>query len=275
MNRDQKTVIADRPLSLEKAPPSVPLGELIRARPHRPPKTKRRNEENPVSPRSNPVQEVPVAEASNQPSGDRQHSPRVRLFHQGGRETAMAACFALSFALFFGLLAFQDYGVFWVPFVSCATTGFAVTLFAHLLARDMVRIKNSSVGLRVRKGRWVFFRDIFYCCAVFVLTIMFFGELVDWFEAIRVFDKNTITKTYAVMILVTSASLLMTLFQAGVASVARFHDMNISGWWTVSILALVFFPWLLLGVVVVLLCVPGSKGDNRYGKRPSHREVRL
>ena len=52
-------------------------------------------------------------------------------------------------------------------------------------------------------------------------------------------------------------------------TVRRLHDLNLSGWWLVVIITLnsitiLRIPALVIGVVV-LGCMPGSDGRNRFG----------
>ncbi len=48
------------------------------------------------------------------------------------------------------------------------------------------------------------------------------------------------------------------------ASVRRFHDLNRTGWW--ALILLIPFIGTLLGIV--LACLKGTPGDNRFGPPP-------
>ena len=47
-------------------------------------------------------------------------------------------------------------------------------------------------------------------------------------------------------------------------SVRRFHDQDLSGWFVL----LGFIPYIGGLVMIVFMCLPGTKGDNRYGPDP-------
>ena len=44
----------------------------------------------------------------------------------------------------------------------------------------------------------------------------------------------------------------------------RFHDIDRTGWWALS----VFVPFFVPLGVIVLVCLRGSDGENRYGPVP-------
>ncbi|MEP7007238.1 MAG: DUF805 domain-containing protein [Sphingomonas bacterium] len=46
--------------------------------------------------------------------------------------------------------------------------------------------------------------------------------------------------------------------------VRRFHDQDLSGWFVL----LGFIPYVGGIVIIVFMCLPGTKGDNRYGPDP-------
>jgi uncharacterized membrane protein YhaH (DUF805 family) len=46
--------------------------------------------------------------------------------------------------------------------------------------------------------------------------------------------------------------------------VRRFHDQDLSGWFVL----LGFVPYIGWLVIIVFMCIPGTKGDNRYGTDP-------
>lgn len=59
----------------------------------------------------------------------------------------------------------------------------------------------------------------------------------------------------ACFILVKNVGVPLIVF---VMSIRRLHDFNANGWWSLTVL----FPFTTL----VFLFIPGSKGENRYGK---------
>jgi uncharacterized membrane protein YhaH (DUF805 family) len=48
-------------------------------------------------------------------------------------------------------------------------------------------------------------------------------------------------------------------------SARRWHDFDKSGWWAL----LTFVPVVGTIVIIVLGCIPGSPGDNRFGRAPT------
>ena len=48
------------------------------------------------------------------------------------------------------------------------------------------------------------------------------------------------------------------------AQVRRLHDTNASGWW----LLLAFIPYAGGLIMLVWFCLPGTKGENRFGSDP-------
>ncbi len=50
--------------------------------------------------------------------------------------------------------------------------------------------------------------------------------------------------------------------------VRRFHDIDRTGWWALS----VFIPFFIPLGVIILGCLRGSDGANRYGAAPGARE---
>lgn len=46
--------------------------------------------------------------------------------------------------------------------------------------------------------------------------------------------------------------------------IKRFHDINMSGWWTLLIL----LPYINLLVFLIIAFIPGTKGKNRFGDNP-------
>jgi uncharacterized membrane protein YhaH (DUF805 family) len=61
------------------------------------------------------------------------------------------------------------------------------------------------------------------------------------------------------------------------ATVRRFHDIDMSGWWVLGFLFLNMFPYLgVISVLVMLyfLIKKGTSGDNRFGSDPLGNSVR-
>lgn len=82
-----------------------------------------------------------------------------------------------------------------------------------------------------------------------------------------------------------SLAISLLLFPANIGvSVRRFHDRNLSGWW-ILIPIVMLFLWILSGskemgrvnsalalcmclCYLAIFCMPGTPGDNKYGPPP-------
>lgn len=61
---------------------------------------------------------------------------------------------------------------------------------------------------------------------------------------------------------------VLTLLPGISAQVRRLHDSNKSGaWWFIQMV-----PYLGLAVMFILLIIPGTDGENRYGSDPYYEE---
>lgn len=64
--------------------------------------------------------------------------------------------------------------------------------------------------------------------------------------------------------LIYIAYCLATLLPTLAVKVRRFHDTNKSGW----MVLLVLIPYVGFIIVLILLALEGTKGDNQYGPEP-------
>ncbi|MBR0895320.1 DUF805 domain-containing protein [Bradyrhizobium tropiciagri] len=73
--------------------------------------------------------------------------------------------------------------------------------------------------------------------------------------------------------------LILSLWPLVTILVKRLHDLNVSGWWALTLLGIPHLAaalhvkyWIpYLALVVTLSALPGSKGDNRFGRAPPAR----
>lgn len=63
----------------------------------------------------------------------------------------------------------------------------------------------------------------------------------------------------------------MLIVPALALQVRRLHDLNLSGWW----LLLALLPYLGQAALLVALCLPGTRGDNRFGADPRQQMFML
>jgi uncharacterized membrane protein YhaH (DUF805 family) len=68
----------------------------------------------------------------------------------------------------------------------------------------------------------------------------------------------------AVLIGFAAIAWLAILVPSIAVQVRRFHDQDLSGWFVL----LGFIPYIGGLVIIVFMCLPGTKGDNRYGADP-------
>ncbi len=64
---------------------------------------------------------------------------------------------------------------------------------------------------------------------------------------------------------------LGTVIPAITVTVRRLHDRNLSGWWYLAFVAVSFVPildWISSIVLLVVMCLKGTDGDNKYGPDP-------
>ena len=73
--------------------------------------------------------------------------------------------------------------------------------------------------------------------------------------------------------------LIASLWPFAAIIVKRLHDLNVSGWWALAILGVPHLAGTLhvkywipyLAIMATLSVLPGSKGDNRFGRDPLAR----
>ncbi|MFV8781993.1 DUF805 domain-containing protein [Microbulbifer sp. SA54] len=66
-------------------------------------------------------------------------------------------------------------------------------------------------------------------------------------------------------IILTGLSVVIGLLLVTAPTIQRLHDFDAPGW----LIVLLFIPYISLLMLLVLLCVPGSKSENQYGL-PAH-----
>ena len=104
-----------------------------------------------------------------------------------------------------------------------------------------------------------------------VLITVFFGQLVSMKSGSINDVENFIAGAAGIGVLVWW---LITLLTGTAVAVRRFHDMDQSGW-----LYVIFVPFYLLMPyvawigLIVIGCISGTRGHNRYGPDPYERSV--
>jgi uncharacterized membrane protein YhaH (DUF805 family) len=88
---------------------------------------------------------------------------------------------------------------------------------------------------------------------------------------VRYYDGHDVSHDWSILLV-----LLVLLWPLIAVVVKRLHDLNISGWWVLTAIAVPGVSslvsvngWIItLLVVVVLSLVPGRSGNNRFGRDP-------
>lgn len=85
-------------------------------------------------------------------------------------------------------------------------------------------------------------------------------------------DLSSVLCRHGYGLLVASAICIVALFLMLVVAVRRLHDRNMSGWWLTVFLASLLIPdvGFVLCIVqfVIMGCLEGTPGKNRYGANP-------
>ena len=86
------------------------------------------------------------------------------------------------------------------------------------------------------------------------------GRKVFWLFTLNMFIVNFIFGLISVGLLTMIISIAIFLPSLGL-SVRRLHDINFSGWWVL----VGFIPVIGFIALIVFACIPGTKGENKYG----------
>ena len=135
------------------------------------------------------------------------------------------------------------------------------------------RLYSVIEGRSSRREFWMFF-------LLNVLIVAAYAALFIAFGGIAMLNPKTIASAMAGVGVVMLLILLVPLYlwaiitwPAGFAlTIRRFHDLNLSGWVYGGFLVANFIPFLnLLSwlVLLIMMCVGGTSGPNRYGDDPT------
>lgn len=113
-------------------------------------------------------------------------------------------------------------------------------------------------------------RSEFWCFAAFWVA-----AAVVCTYAVNMPDGPAPASTYVRAVLTTPAMLVPLTLLVPLAAVAvrRMHDVNLSGWWLLSIgIPLPVIDAVVVGAQVFCFARRGTPGDNRYGPDPRRSE---
>ena len=94
------------------------------------------------------------------------------------------------------------------------------------------------------------------------------GRKVFWLFTLNMFIINLILGAISAGILSMLISIAILLPSLGL-SIRRLHDINFSGWW----ILIGFIPLIGAIVLIILACLPGTAGENKYGTVPNKDTV--
>ncbi|NGM47185.1 DUF805 domain-containing protein [Rhodobacter sp. SGA-6-6] len=136
-------------------------------------------------------------------------------------------------------------------------------------AIDSVLKKNYAnfQGRAARSEYWFFALFVFIVAGI--LSALMFAT-VD-------FNTGQISGLGYVIIAILAVFYLAILIPSIAVAVRRLHDRNMSGWWYLGFIVLSAIPFV--GIVasiamLVIFCLKGTDGDNRFGPDPLRPSAR-
>ncbi len=119
-------------------------------------------------------------------------------------------------------------------------------------------VKIFSFTGRIGRLRYLAFSMVMVFAMYFAMGII---------VAVALPQANGMTVMPLLVGLLSLASLLIGLM----FMIQRLHDINACGWWPL----LMFVPVVNALMGLVLLFVPGTRGDNRFGRKPKRLSPRV
>jgi uncharacterized membrane protein YhaH (DUF805 family) len=111
-------------------------------------------------------------------------------------------------------------------------------------------------------GFWQTFE--FYSLNTRLNRIKFLGLYSFWLSAIYIAYLSLFLSMYSFRNFVFPLILLILVPNLFAIKIRRFHDLNLSAWWIISL----FIPFIGAIMGLILIFMPGTKGDNKYGEMP-------
>jgi uncharacterized membrane protein YhaH (DUF805 family) len=118
-------------------------------------------------------------------------------------------------------------------------------------------------------------RSEYWFFALFVFIVA--GILTALLFATMDFNTGQISGLGYVVIAILAVFYLGILIPSIAVAVRRLHDRNMSGWWYLGFIVLSAIPFV--GIVasiamLVIFCLKGTDGDNRFGPDPLRPSAR-
>ena len=120
-------------------------------------------------------------------------------------------------------------------------------------------------GRSRRKEYWMFFLLMMICYAVILIV----GGTIAGFGSTTTNDPNAIAGMFAGPVFILFALFALAVLIPSIAvQVRRFHDQDKSGWFVL----LGLIPYIGGIVLIVFMCLEGTKGPNKFGPDPKNPE---
>ena len=114
-------------------------------------------------------------------------------------------------------------------------------------------------GRSRRLEYWMF--TLFYWLVLIVLAFAFVAASGPFADAAGEAGSGTASVVFVIVLMV----FVLGSFIPGLAvQVRRFHDQDLSGW----LVLLNLIPYLGAFIVLIMMCLDGTKGENSYGPDP-------
>ncbi|WP_149141487.1 DUF805 domain-containing protein [Gemmobacter caeruleus] len=133
--------------------------------------------------------------------------------------------------------------------------------FSQAIQTVLVRKYATFSGRAARSEYWWF--ALFTFLAVFVLMIPAMMTM-DFSTG----EPSTLSFIFFGLLGIFYLAILIPTIAVGVR---RLHDRNMSGWWYLGFIAASFIPFvgfLASIAMLVIFCLKGTDGDNRFGPDP-------
>jgi uncharacterized membrane protein YhaH (DUF805 family) len=117
-------------------------------------------------------------------------------------------------------------------------------------------------GRSRRREFWMF--TLFYSLVLVAMLFAFVAASGPFNDAAGTADSGAVSATFVIALLVFW---LGSLIPGLAVQVRRFHDQGNSGW----LVLLNLIPYLGSFIVLILMCIDGTRGDNSYGPDPKGR----
>lgn len=131
--------------------------------------------------------------------------------------------------------------------------------------RTCLREKYVTFSGRASRSEYWFFVLFSY------LLILGVGALFFLFGGMGAIENGSLNAAHYIL-LIAYVIITLGLFLPSISVlVRRFHDRNMSGWWVLALMVAGAIPFVgILATIglLVLLCLKGTDGENRFGDDP-------